>query len=129
MKLSTRITMDGRTDEFVSSPETLRTNVVATLLIARKGREICERFRDVLAAGDMRALDFRDDGVRIEVTEIGAKQVQPDSAEPASAPPSPPKDVPSAPSGAALTGQGLSHATPGGWGGGTIGASDRGFGA
>jgi hypothetical protein len=68
MKIETRVTIDGRTEAFVSSPKTLRANVLVTLTLARTGSDIRTRMDEALRAYVPAAGAFRleVDGVSVE---------------------------------------------------------------
>lgn len=70
MRLHTRVTIGKNTEEFLSSRDTLGTNLYATLLIRGAGREVCRRLEQVLSVSKFRQLRFQEGDVSIEVDEL-----------------------------------------------------------
>ncbi len=71
MLLKTSVTIDGRTDHFESSPQTLGSNIYVTLLcrdFSDKTRAACKRIEEQLQSSDIRSFRFNDEDSGISVT-------------------------------------------------------------
>ena len=76
MRLATRITIGNQTEEFISSTDTLPTNVYATLRIRNAKIDICKRAYDAILSSDISAFRFQEEDV-----VVSADRIPPEPAE------------------------------------------------
>ena len=74
MSITTRITIGNRTEEFLSSPETLATNIYATLLIRGMGVAVCQRIEQALLVDNSDSFQFQEGEISISTCEILTEQ-------------------------------------------------------